>query len=165
MQLLFYGSRINQMKGPKGRMQFIICYDQLDNRVEPNTDVSKEVEPDSHPGGDAPNSNPVVSEESQAPSSTEPAFNPFAVRSTPISIGHIGDSTFRPSSLRRRSQPGQFDKPTINVDNNPIASSLLNSLVPPPPPPPEEDVEEFDQGEGDENEADISLTAPQVSGM
>ena len=151
------------MKGPKGRMRSTFSYDQLDNRVEPNVDVPKEVEHDSSPGGNAPNTNPIVSEECPTPSSSEPAFNPFAVRSTPISVGHIGDSTFKPSSLRRRTHPSQPDKPTFSVDNNPIAASLLTSLVPPPPPPPEEDMEDFDQDE--EAEAGISLTAPQVSGM
>ena len=125
-------------------------------------DDSNEAEHNSPQDRDAPDIHSIASEECPTSSSTEPAFNPFAVRSTPISVGHVGDSTFKPTSLRRRVLPSQSDKPTISVDHNPIAASLLTSLVPPPPPPPEEDVEDFDQ---DEDEVDVSIATQRVSGI
>lgn len=88
-----------------------------------------------------------VSTEPTEPAEPAPIYNPFAVRAKPVNVGHLGDNSLKPTSLKRRAPEVQNEAKKVDVERNPLAASLLSSLVPPPPPPPEEEFEEDEENE------------------
>lgn len=93
------------------------------------------------------NNAPTEPTEPAEPAEPAPIYNPFAVRAKPVNVGHLGDNSLKPTSLKRRAPEVQSEAKKVDVERNPLAASLLSSLVPPPPPPPEEEFEEDEEAE------------------
>lgn len=93
------------------------------------------------------NNAPTEPTEPTEPAEPAPIYNPFAVRAKPVNVGHLGDNSLKPTSLKRRAPEVQSEAKKVDVERNPLAASLLSSLVPPPPPPPEEEFEEDEEAE------------------
>lgn len=96
------------------------------------------------------NNAPTEPTEPAEPAEPAPIYNPFAVRAKPVNVGHLGDNSLKPTSLKRRAPEVQSEAKKVDVERNPLAASLLSSLVPPPPPPPEEEFEEDEDEEAEE---------------